>query len=78
MFGFLPHQMLHEVFEFDIGGFPLVDFLMALPYSFHILILVRLHNVNIYSLICHTRLLANTVCIVVCQEQTLEHYASFC
>lgn len=37
MFGFLPHQMLHEWVEFDVYGFPLIDFLMALPYSLHVL-----------------------------------------
>eukprot|EP00026_Physarum_polycephalum_P012545 Phypoly_transcript_12866.p1 GENE.Phypoly_transcript_12866~~Phypoly_transcript_12866.p1 ORF type:complete len:296 (+),score=7.23 Phypoly_transcript_12866:179-1066(+) len=36
MFGFLPHRTLHEYFEFDVNGFPVVDFLMALPYSLHV------------------------------------------
>jgi len=36
MFGCLPHQVLHNYFEVDVFGFPIVDFLMALPYSLHV------------------------------------------
>lgn len=37
MFGYLPHQVLNQYFRFTVYGFPLVDFLMAIPYSLHVL-----------------------------------------
>lgn len=36
MFGYLPHQLLEKSVRFSFFGFPIVDFIMAVPYSLHI------------------------------------------
>jgi len=36
MFGYLPHQELYKRLGFSLYGFPIVDFLMAIPYTIHV------------------------------------------